>query len=242
MPQKAFLIRNGLKAAIVILQETRKFFSRIGTNSLHLLHLIISRGIRRPQVLPFQLHLLLCYLVNFFVLFMNIFVTKLSYSTTEDQLRQLFEEFGTVESVNIIFDKVENRSKGFGFVEMNDDEQAQASIDALNETEVDGRTIVVKKAEPRAPGGGGGGFRSGGGGGGGFRSGGGGGGGYRGGSGGGGGYSGGGGGRGGSGGGYGGGGRSGGSGGYGGGGGRDRGGSGGGYGGGGRDKFNNDEY
>jgi RNA recognition motif-containing protein len=200
-----------------------------------LLHLFITRGIRRSQVLPFSAAFASLLSPNFFVLFMNIFVTKLSYSTTEDQLRQLFEEFGTVESVNIIFDKVENRSKGFGFVEMNDDEQATAAIDALNETEVDGRTIVVKKAEPRAPGGGGGGFRSGGGGGG-FR-GGGGGGGFRGGSGGGGGYSGGGGRSGG--GGYsgGGGGRSGG--GYGSGGGRDRGGFGGG---GGRDKFNNDEY
>jgi RNA recognition motif-containing protein len=159
---------------------------------------------------------------------MNIFVTKLSYGTTEDQLRQLFEEFGAVDSVNIIFDKMENRSKGFGFVEMADDEQATAAIDALNETEVDGRTIVVKKAEPRAPGGGGGGgFRSGGGsgGGGGFRGGSGGGGGYRGGSGGGGN-------RGGGGGGY----DRGGSGGGGnrGGGGYDRGGS--------RDRFSNDEY
>jgi cold-inducible RNA-binding protein len=100
---------------------------------------------------------------------MNIFVTKLSYDTSEDQLRQLFEEFGTVDSVNIIFDKMEGRSKGFGFVEMSDDEQAQSAIDQLNETELDGRTIVVKKAEPRPPqnrGGGGGGFRPGGGGGG----------------------------------------------------------------------------
>ncbi len=95
---------------------------------------------------------------------MNIFVTKLSYSTTEDQLRTLFEGYGTVDSVNVIFDKLENRSKGFAFVEMPDDEEAQAAIDDLNEKEFDGRVIVVKKAEPRAPGGGGGGYRGGGGG------------------------------------------------------------------------------
>jgi RNA recognition motif-containing protein len=152
-----------------------------------------------PDVRKFflhQQHLPLSYLPNFLFFYMNIFVTKLSYSTSEDQLRTLFEGYGTVESVNVIFDKVENRSKGFAFVEMPNDEEAQAAIDDLNEKEFDGRVIVVKKAEPRAPGGGGG-FRSGGGGGGGFRSGGGGGGGYRGGGGGGGGYSGGGGGRGG---------------------------------------------
>lgn len=143
---------------------------------------------------------------------MNIFVAKLNYATVEEDLRAAFEQFGEVSSCSIAFDKMTGRSKGFGFVEMDNDEEAERAIDALNETELDGRTIVVKKAEPRESrdsrggGGYGGGNRGGGGYGGGNRGGGGyGGGGNRGGGGG-----------------YGGGGNRGGGGGYGGG--RDRGG------------------
>lgn len=80
---------------------------------------------------------------------MNIFVAKLNYNTEEDVLRNSFEEFGTVDSAKIIMDKFTGRSKGFGFVEMPDDSEGQAAIDALNETELDGRTIVVKVARPR---------------------------------------------------------------------------------------------
>ncbi len=106
---------------------------------------------------------------------MNIFVAKLNFDTHESDLREAFEEFGEVESVKIITDKFSGRSKGFGFVEMPDDEAAKNAINDLNDTEFDGRTIVVKKAEPRenrsrGGGGGGGGYnrnRGGGGGGGG---------------------------------------------------------------------------
>ena len=80
---------------------------------------------------------------------MNIFVAQLSYNTKEDKLRDTFEAYGEVSSAKIIFDKFENRSKGFGFVEMPDDAEAQSAIDALNESELDGRNIVVKKARPR---------------------------------------------------------------------------------------------
>jgi len=96
---------------------------------------------------------------------MNIFVAKLSYNTSEDTVRSAFESYGEVDSVKIIFDKYEGRSKGFGFVEMPNDAEALAAIEALNESEVDGRTIVVKKAKPRTEnrdrrgGGGGGGGR-----------------------------------------------------------------------------------
>jgi len=86
---------------------------------------------------------------------MNIFVAKLSYNTNEDQLRQAFEEFGEVSSVKIIFDKYEGRSKGFGFVEMANDAEALVAIEELNDSEMDGRTIVVKKARPKSEGGGG---------------------------------------------------------------------------------------
>lgn len=80
---------------------------------------------------------------------MNIFVAKLNYDTSETKLKQAFEAFGEVSSAKIIFDKYENRSKGFGFVEMDNDEEAQAAIAGLNETELDGRQIVVKVANPR---------------------------------------------------------------------------------------------
>ncbi len=103
---------------------------------------------------------------------MNIFVAKLSFSTQEDTLRSAFEEFGTVDSVKIIMDKFEGRSKGYGFVEMPNEDEGYAAINALNDAELDGRTIVVKKARPRDDnrGGGGGGYnrRGGGGGGGGW--------------------------------------------------------------------------
>lgn len=88
---------------------------------------------------------------------MNIFVAKLNYDTQEDDLRDAFEEFGAVDSVKIIMDKFSGRSKGFGFVEMPDDDAAREAIANLNDTEFDGRTIVVKKAEPRENRGGGGG-------------------------------------------------------------------------------------
>lgn len=118
---------------------------------------------------------------------MNIFVAKLNFDTHEEDLRAAFEEFGEVSSAKIIFDKFTGKSKGFGFVEMDDDDQARSAIDALNDSDLDGRTIVVKKAEPRENRGGRGGGRGGYGGGGGGRGGYGGGGGGRGGYGGGGG-------------------------------------------------------
>ncbi|MBI5916514.1 MAG: RNA-binding protein [Bacteroidetes bacterium] len=113
---------------------------------------------------------------------MNIFAAKLSFDTQSDDLREAFEEFGEVSSASVITDKFTGKSKGFGFVEMPNDEEARKAIAELNDSELDGRTIVVKKAEPREDrgGSGGGGGRSnyGGGGGGGYNRGGGGGGRY----------------------------------------------------------------
>ena len=121
---------------------------------------------------------------------MNIYVGNLSWNLKDQELANLFASHGEVVSAKIVNDKFTNRSKGFGFVEMANDEQAQAAIAALNGTEVDGRNIVVNESRPKPEGGGSGGSgfkkRSFGGGGGGY---GGGGGGYKGGgSGGGGGY------------------------------------------------------
>jgi RNA recognition motif-containing protein len=82
---------------------------------------------------------------------MNIFVGSLPFSLEEAKLKELFEEFGEVTSAKIISDKYSGRSKGFGFVEMSDDEQAKKAIEGLNGAEVEGRTIVVNEAEERKP-------------------------------------------------------------------------------------------
>lgn len=80
---------------------------------------------------------------------MNIFVSSLSFTTTDEGLRQLFAAHGNVTSAKIIIDKLTNRSKGFGFVEMPDKEEAENAIKQLNGSRVDGRSIVVSEARPR---------------------------------------------------------------------------------------------
>ena len=80
---------------------------------------------------------------------MNLFVARLNYDTTESGLRSAFEAHGEVSNVKIIIDRETDRSKGFGFVEMPMDDQARAAIAALNNSSLDGRTIVVKESEPR---------------------------------------------------------------------------------------------
>ena len=80
---------------------------------------------------------------------MNIFVAKLSFDTVESDLRNLFERYGEVSSVKIIMDRDTGRSKGFGFVEMPNEDDGYTAISDLNESDLDERTIVVKKAEPR---------------------------------------------------------------------------------------------
>lgn len=116
---------------------------------------------------------------------MKIYVGNLPFSTTESSLRAIFESHGTVTSASIVMDRETGRSRGFGFVEM-DDAGASAAIQSLNNTEFEGRKLVVNEARPKAEGAGRGGF-GGGGGRGGFGGGGGGRGGYGGGGGGGGG-------------------------------------------------------
>ena len=80
---------------------------------------------------------------------MNIYVGNLSYSMTENELNSLFVEFGEVSSAKIIIDRGSGRSKGFGFVEMPNQEEAQTAINELNEKEVDGRNLRVNEARPR---------------------------------------------------------------------------------------------
>lgn len=90
---------------------------------------------------------------------MNIYVGNLSWNLKDQDLSNLFASHGEVVSAKIVLDKFTNRSKGFGFVEMANDDQAQAAIAALNGTEVDGRNIVVNESRPKPEGGGGGGFK-----------------------------------------------------------------------------------
>src|SRR5690349_6795970 len=104
---------------------------------------------------------------------MNIYVANIAYSAKDQDLRELFEQFGEVTSAKIIIDKATNRSRGFGFVEMSDDTAGKAAVEGTNGKPFHGRDLVVNEARPRPEGGGGGfrggdrgGYRSGGGGGG----------------------------------------------------------------------------
>ena len=80
---------------------------------------------------------------------MNIYIGNLPYSISEDELRELFAAHGEVSSANIIMDRESGRSKGFGFVEMPEKEQAEAAINAVNQTDVQGRSVRVNEARPR---------------------------------------------------------------------------------------------
>jgi RNA recognition motif-containing protein len=91
----------------------------------------------------------------------KLYVGNLSFKTTDDQLAQLFSEFGTVTSASIVADRETGRSRGFGFVEMANDQMAKSAIEALDGQMVEGRNLTVNIARPREGGGGGGGGRGG---------------------------------------------------------------------------------
>lgn len=91
----------------------------------------------------------------------KLYVGNLSYNIGASELQQMFEAHGTVESAQVIADRDTGRSKGFGFVEMSSDQEAQAAIAALNGKEVEGRALTVNEARPKPEGGGGGGGRGG---------------------------------------------------------------------------------
>ena len=95
---------------------------------------------------------------------MNIYVGNLSYTVTEDDLRQAFEAFGQVTSASIIKDKFSGQSRGFGFVEMSDDAEALSAIEKLNGSDMEGRKLTVNEARPMEARDGGRGGKSGGGG------------------------------------------------------------------------------
>ena len=80
---------------------------------------------------------------------MNIYVGNLPYSTTDADLQALFQDFGSVESAKVIIDRESQRSKGFGFVEMANSDEANKAIEALNGNEMEGRQIRVNEARPR---------------------------------------------------------------------------------------------
>jgi len=89
---------------------------------------------------------------------MNIFVAKLNFQTQSEDMQEAFEAYGAVDSAKVIMDQFSGRSKGFGFVEMPNDDEAKNAIRGLNDSSLDGNTIVVKEAEPRENRGGGGGY------------------------------------------------------------------------------------
>ncbi|MCB0836268.1 MAG: RNA-binding protein [Bacteroidetes bacterium] len=97
---------------------------------------------------------------------MNIYVGNIPYNFTEDDLNDMFSNFGEVTSAKIIIDRETGKSKGFGFVDMEDDEEGQEAIDGLNGRDINGRALKVNEAKPKSEGGGRGGFNRGGGGGG----------------------------------------------------------------------------
>ena len=82
---------------------------------------------------------------------MNIYVGNLAFTTTDHDLRQLFEPYGVVDEIRVIIDRDTGRSKGFGFVEMGSDAEAQSAINGMNGQALDGRAIVVNEAKPREP-------------------------------------------------------------------------------------------
>jgi RNA recognition motif-containing protein len=98
----------------------------------------------------------------------KLYVGNLSYDTTNETLAEVFAAHGKVDSAEVIMDRMTGRAKGFGFVEMSTDQEAQAAVAALNGQQIDGRTVVVNEARPKEPrsggfgGGGGGGFGGGG--------------------------------------------------------------------------------
>ena len=81
---------------------------------------------------------------------MNIYVGNLPYSVTDSDLRETFSQYGSVDQVNLISDKFSGDSKGFGFVEMNNNSEADAAIKALNGTDMKGRNITVNQAKPKS--------------------------------------------------------------------------------------------
>jgi cold-inducible RNA-binding protein len=90
----------------------------------------------------------------------NIFVGNLSFGATEDALRSMFEQYGTVDRVSIVTDRDTGRAKGFGFVEMSGDAEGDRAISSLNGKDLDGRNLTVNEARPKADrGSGGGGYR-----------------------------------------------------------------------------------
>ncbi len=108
----------------------------------------------------------LTYLLIYLLKTMNIYVANIPFKASEQELKGLFEEYGEVSSAKIIMDKVTQRSRGFGFIEMTDDTAGRQAITSLNGYNFLGKTLVVNEARPKtdAPrGGGGGGYRSGGG-------------------------------------------------------------------------------
>ena len=117
-----------------------------------------------PKRLPRNIILIVLHFSVIQLLDMNIYVGNMNFNMGNDDLFNLFSQYGTVTTAKIINDKVTGRSKGFGFVEMENDDEAKQAISSLNENEIQGRKLIVNEARPQEPrsgggSGGGGGFK-----------------------------------------------------------------------------------
>jgi RNA recognition motif-containing protein len=116
------------------------------------LYFFVARKDRQPVDEILQVNYLAVFYKLYYLIysnFMNIYIGNLNYRVRENDLQEALEEFGAVDSVKIITDRETGRSKGFAFAEMSDDAAAQKAINALNETEFEGRQMVVKEALPK---------------------------------------------------------------------------------------------
>ena len=118
-------------------------------NNLYILNSVRPHGL--PVNVTFCLFLSkLKFYFTLFLFFMNIYIGNLSYKVRENDLKEVMEDYGTVDSVKIVKDRDTGKSKGFAFVEMASDADAQRAIEELNGAEYEGRTMVVKEARPKA--------------------------------------------------------------------------------------------
>lgn len=151
-PKKLNLYLQHLQAEEIINLTIWNIKSTFRTESGYRFYLAWSIGLLYQNSIPFLFqfslygrHIFFIYKFNF----MNIFVGNLSFAVTENQLNKLFSEFGAVSKTTIVTDKYSGRSRGFGFVEMINNEEAHDAISRLEGKVVDTRTIVVNEAKPR---------------------------------------------------------------------------------------------
>jgi hypothetical protein len=123
----------------------KPFIQRCGKSSNNIFYFLSPKNLFIKNK-SFPLQGIIYFLI---FIYMNIYVGNLNYRIREDDLKSIMEQYGTVDSVKVIKDRETGRSKGFAFVEMQDDKEAKKAINELNEKELEGRQMVVKEAIPK---------------------------------------------------------------------------------------------